>query len=169
MNVAAVTLPQPFLRRLKHIVGAGNCRTDPADCWAYGYDNSKRHALPQAVAFAAEHDQVRELAGLCHEFEVPLVARGRGTGTTGATTPIQGGLVLSLERMDRLLEFSPDNRYAVAQPGMTNEALQQAVGRAGFFWPPDPTSSAFCSIGGNLACNAAGPARSNTARRGTTP
>lgn len=91
MNVAAVTLPQPFLRRLKHIVGAGNCRTDPADCWAYGYDNSKRHALPQAVAFAAEHDQVRELAGLCHEFEVPLVARGRGTGTTGATTPIQGG------------------------------------------------------------------------------
>jgi D-lactate dehydrogenase len=150
-------LPPAFVRRLQAMFGGEGCRTDPADCWAYGYDNSKRHALPQAVAFAIEHAQVLELVRLCNEFAVPLTARGRGTGTTGATTPVRGGVVLSLERMDKLLEFSPDNRYAVVQPGMTNQALQNAVSPAGFFWPPDPTSAAFCSLGGNLAYNSAGP------------
>ncbi|MDX1252120.1 MAG: FAD-binding protein [Gammaproteobacteria bacterium] len=147
----------PFQTRLAAIVGAENVLSDPADCWPYGYDNSRRHALPEWVAFATTHEQVRDIVRLCNRHEVPLVARGRGTGTTGATVPLRGGLVLSLERMDRILRIDPSNRVIVVEPGVTNQQVQDAAGKHGFFWPPDPTSAAFCSVGGNLAYNSAGP------------
>src|SRR3546814_18780630 len=70
---------------------------DPADCIVYGYDNSKRVALPQAVVFALTHEEVVSVVQLCNEFSLPLVVRGRGTNTTGATVPIAGGIVLSLD------------------------------------------------------------------------
>ncbi|ACL71847.1 oxidoreductase, FAD-binding [Thioalkalivibrio sulfidiphilus HL-EbGr7] len=131
--------------------------TEPGDCWPYGYDNSRQQALPEAVAFATGAEQVQAVVRLCHEHGVPLTARGRGTGTTGATVPVRGGVVLSLERMDRILEIDPDNRLMVVQPGVTNQAVQDAAAAHGFFWPPDPTSAAFCTVGGNLAYNSAGP------------
>jgi len=131
--------------------------TDPADCWAYGYDNSRLQAQPDAVVLASSHEQVAAVVGLCNAARVPLVARGRGTGTTGATVPVRGGVVLSLERMARILAIEPRDRIARVEPGVTNQALQDAVAAHGFFWPPDPTSAAVCTVGGNLACNAAGP------------
>jgi D-lactate dehydrogenase len=130
---------------------------DPADRWAYGYDNSRRQAMPDLVAFAQGPEDVLEVVRLCNRHRVPLVARGRGTGTTGATVPIAGGVVLSFERMDRVLEVSPGDRLLVVEPGVTNQAAQDAAGAQGFFWPPDPTSSAYCTIGGNLGHNSAGP------------
>ena len=142
---------------MQDLFGGKDLLTDPADCWAYGYDNSRRQALPQAVAFATGAQQVAELVALCNEQHINLVARGRGTGTTGATVPDRGGIVLSFERMDRILEISGDDRLAVVQPGVTNQRLQQALEQHGFFWPPDPTSAAVCTIGGNLAYNSAGP------------
>lgn len=149
-------LPLDALRRLSEIF-AGGLLTEAADCWTYGYDNSRRHALPQAVVFATDADQVRELVLLCNTHGIPLIARGRGTGTTGATVPDRGGIVLSLERMNRILEINSDDRLAVVQPGVSNLELQQAAGQQGFFWPPDPTSAAVCTVGGNLAYNSAGP------------
>lgn len=150
-------LPPEAIRRLREIFGAGALLTDPADCWAYGYDNSRRQALPRAVAFATLPEQVQAVAALCNDRRIPLLARGRGTGTTGATVPDRGGIVLSFERMERILEIDGADRLAVVQPGVTNQALQQAVGEQGFFWPPDPTSAAVCTLGGNLAYNSAGP------------
>jgi len=150
-------LPEALARSLSAIVGADALLTDPGDCWAYGYDNSRRQGLPQAVAFPAEHQQVRDLVRLCNEAALPLIPRGRGTGTTGATVPVKGGLVLSLERMDRILQIDPANRVARVEPGVTNQTLQDALAAHGFFWPPDPTSAAACTIGGNLAYNSAGP------------
>ncbi|MGX2042017.1 FAD-binding oxidoreductase [Methylocaldum sp. MU1018] len=152
-----MSLPSAFLSRLAQIFPAGSLYTNSADCWAYGYDNSRRQALPEAVVFPTAHAQTVELARLCNEHRVPLTARGRGTGTTGATVPLRGGVVASFERMNRIVEFSPGNRYIVVEPGLTNQALQDFLKPHGFFWPPDPTSAAFCSIGGNLACNSAGP------------
>ncbi|MEW8044141.1 MAG: FAD-binding protein [gamma proteobacterium symbiont of Phacoides pectinatus] len=131
--------------------------TARGDCWSYGYDNSRRHAPPQAVVFAAGHDQVREVVALCHQAAVPLIARGAGTGTTGATVPDRGGVVLSFERMNRIFEIDAANRLARVEPGVTNQQLQSALAAEGFFWPPDPTSAAVCTIGGNLAYNSAGP------------
>ncbi len=113
--------------------------------------------MPQAVLFATSHKQVLELVRLCRGHGIGLIARGRGTGTTGATVPQLGGVVLSLERMNRILEIDPANRIARVEPGVTNQELQQAVADHGFFWPPDPTSMAVCTIGGNLAYNSAGP------------
>ncbi len=146
-----------LLAELRRIAGAGGLLTDPADCWPYGYDNSRRHALPGAVVLATDEDQIRALVRLCHDARIPLTARGRGTGTTGATVPEPGGILLSLERMDKILRIAPDDRLAVVQAGVINEQLQRAVGAYGFFWPPDPTSAAACTIGGNLAHNSAGP------------
>jgi D-lactate dehydrogenase len=150
-------LPSRLVDRLRSAAGRSAVLTDPADCWAYGYDNSRRQALPDAVVLASTHEQVAAVVGLCSAAGVPLVARGRGTGTTGATVPVRGGVVLSLERMNRVLALEPRDRLARVEPGLTNQALQDAVAAHGFFWPPDPTSAAVCTVGGNLACNAAGP------------
>jgi D-lactate dehydrogenase (quinone) len=147
----------PLQRELERLLPAEDRLLDPADCWAYGADNSRLHSPPEAVAFATDVRTTVELVRLCRRLRTPLVVRGRGTGTTGAVVPTHGGLVLSMERMNRILEVDPDNRWLIAQPGATNAEVQQAAGSHGFFWPPDPTSSAYCTIGGNLACNAAGP------------
>nr|WP_240905499.1 FAD-linked oxidase C-terminal domain-containing protein [Thiorhodococcus mannitoliphagus] len=153
----APELNKGFLKRLTKVAGNGSLLTDPGDCWPYGYDNSRRQALPQAVVFATSEEQVSALVRLCADAEVPLTARGLGTGTTGATVPDRGGIVLSFERMDRILRVAPGDRLAVVQPGVINATLQKAAQTAGFFWPPDPTSAATCTIGGNLAYNSAGP------------
>lgn len=123
----------------------------------YGYDNSKHQRAADAVVFAQSIEQVQAVVRICARNRMPLTARGRGTATTGAAVPIQGGVVLSFERMTQIIEIDPQNRLARVQPGVLNGALQTAPAPYGFFWPPDPTSAAFCSIGGNLACNAGGP------------
>ena len=147
----------PLQRELERMLPAEDRLLDPADCWSYGADNSRLHAAPEAVVFARDARAIVELVQLCRRLKSPLIVRGRGTGTTGAVVPQRGGVVLSLERMNRILEVDPANRWLIAEAGVTNTEVQQAAGREGFFWPPDPTSSAFCTIGGNLACNAAGP------------
>jgi D-lactate dehydrogenase len=150
-------LPAAFLERLAAIVGADDLYTDPGDRWPYGYDNSRRHSLPDAVAFPASHEEVRDAVRLCNEFKVPLTARGLGSSTTGSAVPIAGGLVLALERMNRIKEVDSANRALVVETGATNSAVQEAAGKAGFFWPPDPTSAGYSTVGGNLACGAGGP------------
>ena len=149
-------LPPVALTRLREVFGE-RLRTDPADCLPYGYDNSRRVALPQALVFAQGHDEVAALAAVCHEHAIPLVARGRGTNTTGATVPIAGGVVLSLERMTRILRVSAGDRLLECEAGAINGDVQAAAGKHGLFWAPDPTSLGYSTVGGNLACNAGGP------------
>ena len=142
---------------LLRLLGAQRVLTEPSERLAYGYDNSREQALPDWVVFPETHDEVTRIVQLCAQEKIPLTTRGRGTGTTGAAVPTHGGIVLSTERMDRILEISPDDRLMVVQPGVTNQAVQAAAAEHGFFWPPDPTSAAVCTIGGNLAYNSAGP------------
>jgi D-lactate dehydrogenase len=145
-----------FAQRLREIFGAA-VTFDAAECLAYGYDNSRRQAQPEAVVFPTQHAQVVALVRACRTERIPAIARGRGTNTTGATVPVNGGVVVSFERMNRIVQIDPDNRRAIVEPGVLNADLQRALAPHGFFWPPDPTSSPYCTIGGNLACNAAGP------------
>ncbi|WP_425501072.1 FAD-binding oxidoreductase, partial [Pseudoxanthomonas kaohsiungensis] len=100
---------------------------------------------------------VESLVRACREHRVPLTARGGGTSSTGASVPLAGGVVANFQRMDRIVRIAPDDRLAVVEPGVTNEALQQALAPHGFFWAPDPGSAPWCTVGGNLACNAGGP------------
>lgn len=150
-------IPGAFVERLKDVLGAGNVLTDPADCWPYGQDNSRKHRAPDVVAYATTHAQVLETVRLCNRDNVPIVARGRGTGTTGSAIPLHGGLVLSLERMDRIVSMDAANRVMRVEPGVINQAIQDEAAKHGFFWPPDPTSGGYCTVGGNIALNAAGP------------
>lgn len=137
----------------------------PADCFAvdpatratYGYDNSRRHAQPEAVLWARDEADVQAAVRLCAAGRWPLTVRGRGTNTTGATVPVRGGLVLSMERMRRILAIRPGDRMAIVEPGVLNGELQNALRPHGLFWAPDPTSAPFSTIGGNLGCNAGGP------------
>jgi D-lactate dehydrogenase len=151
------TLASSLLDELRKVLGVGGLLTDPSECLAYGYDNSRRHAMPQAVALPTTTAQVQALVRACRQAGAKMVARGRGTNTTGASVPIEGGVVVSFERMDRILAVRPADRVAVVEPGVLNGTLQEAAGAHGFFWPPDPTSAPYCTVGGNLACNAGGP------------
>src|SRR5690606_35427188 len=116
-----------------------------------------RHALPDAGVFPTEHAQLEALVRGCRAHGVPLIARGRGTNTTGATVPVDGGVVVSFEWMNRIVRIYADDRGAVVEPGVLNADLQKTLAPHGFFWPPDPSSAPWCSVGGNLACNSAGP------------
>ena len=150
-------LPQEFLSRLKQQFHDDELLLEEAERFAYGYDNSRHQSTPPLVALPSTPQQVQHLLGLCSEYRIPLVARGSGTGTAGAAVPLENALALSTERLNRIIKIDPDNRAMVVEPGVTNGEVQQAAAEHGFFWPPDPTSSAVCTVGGNLACNAAGP------------
>ena len=143
-------------RELSALLGDG-WRTDASERLTYGYDNSRRQAMPDAVALPATRDQVAALVRACRTHGVPVIARGRGTNTTGASVPSAGGVVVSFERMTRILDIRPGDRCAMVEPGVLNGDLQRALKPHGLFWPPDPTSADFSTIGGNLACNAGGP------------
>jgi len=131
--------------------------TDLADCLAYGVDNSRRSGQAAAVVFPESTEQVARVVRLCHEHRLPLIPRGRGTGTAAAVVPQENEIVLCTTRMNKIVRLDTANRLVVCEPGVLNQDLQDCLAEAGFFWPPDPTSAAICSIGGNLAINSAGP------------
>ena len=159
------SLPPPFLDRLRSLFPAERCYLDVVDCYAYSYDNSRKIFPPDAVVFPLDAEEIRELILLCNEYGIPVTPRGRGTGTAGGSIPERGGVALSLERMRKILAVDAKNRVIVAEPGVLNQEIQEAAKAHGFFWPPDPSSSAYCSIGGNLATGAGGP---HAVKYGTT-
>ena len=108
-------LTRPIGCRTCRLLGEG-WRTDPDERLAYGYDNSRRLALPDAVAMPTTREQVLALVRACRTHHVPIVARGRGTNTTGAAVPIAGGVVVSFERMNRIIDIRPGDRCAVVEP-----------------------------------------------------
>ncbi len=151
------SLPRAKLKELTRAGAGAEILGDPAQCLTYAYDNSRRSVIPAAVALPRSHEQVAGLVAYCYAERLPVTVRGRGTNTVGAAVPVAGGLVLSLERMNQILECSVADRYLIAQAGATNGQVQRHAAELGFFWAPDPTSSEFSTVGGNLACNAGGP------------
>ena len=132
-------------------------RTDDAARLAYGTDALKRGAPADVVALPADTREVSGIARLCNTERVPLVPRGAGTGYTGGAVPVRGGVVLSLERMNRIMEIDEANLVAVVEPHVITGQLQEAVERVGLFYPPDPASLNQSVIGGNVAECAGGP------------
>ncbi len=139
--------------------------TDPVDCYSYAYDNSRKIFPPDAVLFPLTREEVQYIVALCNQYQVPLIPRGRGTGTAGGSLPEFGGIALSMERMLNIISVDPANRVIVAEPGVLNQSVQDAAKPYGFFWPPDPSSAMFSSIGGNIATCAGGP---HAVKYGTT-
>jgi glycolate oxidase len=150
-------LAPAFLDSLHSIVGAEHVRTDDETRIAYGTDALKRGHPADAVVFPGTAREVAAIARLCNERRVPLVPRGAGSGYTGGSVPSQGGIVLSLQRMNRILEIDEANLIAIVEPNVITGDLQDAVEKVGLFYPPDPASLRQSAIGGNVAECAGGP------------
>jgi glycolate oxidase len=143
--------------RLIKIVGKEHVLSTPEDVAAYGYDATFEEGLPAVVVLPDSTEQVSEVLRLAHELKMPVITRGMGSGLAAGAVPVQGGLVLALTRMNRILEIDEENAIVRAQAGVVTADLQTAVERVGLFYPPDPGSVRHSTIGGNIACNSGGP------------
>ncbi|MBN2495826.1 MAG: FAD-binding protein [Deltaproteobacteria bacterium] len=146
-------------KALQEIVGEAHARFDPAQLALYAYDATPfaAPAQPDGVLMPASAEEVAGIVRLAGAEGLPVVPRGAGTNLTGGARAVQGGLVLAMTRMDRILAVDADSFQAVVQPGVVTEDLQEAAGEQGLFYPPDPQSADTCTLGGNLAENAGGP------------
>ena len=150
-------LDPDILDALRAIVGPGFLKTDEESRIAYGTDALKRGTPADAVACPADSSEVAAIARLCTARGIPLVPRGAGSGYTGGSVPSRGGIVISLERLNRILEIDEANLLAVVEPNVITGDLQDAVEQVGLFYPPDPASLRQCTLGGNVAECAGGP------------
>jgi glycolate oxidase len=146
-----------FVSALREVVGRDFIRTDAASLDAYAADALGKGARPDLVVIPGTVQDISHIARLCTEHRVPLVVRGAGTGYTGGAVPTSGGVVLSMERLNRILEIDETNLLAVVEPYVITAALQRAVENVGLYYPPDPASLEKSSIGGNVAECAGGP------------
>ena len=150
-------LPEAFLYALRSAVGAESIRTDPSSRQLYAEDALGQGHAPDLVVLPADTQQVAAVVRLCPGHGVPIVVRGAGTGYTGGAVPTEGGVVLSMERMNRILEIDEVNLLAIVEPNVITGDLQRAVEARGLFYPPDPASLDRSAIGGNVAECAGGP------------
>jgi glycolate oxidase len=144
------------LGRLQSIVGGENVIVDPERVEPYGADAVKEKFPPEAVVFPESTAQMVEILKLANEFLFPVTARGGGVGYTGGAVPVDGGIVIGTDRMNKVIEINADDLYAICQPGITTYELQQAVEKQGLMFAPDPASYKDSFIGGNIAENAGG-------------
>lgn len=151
------SLAESFTRDVATVVGANHVRRDQASLDVYGVDALGKGHPPDLVVIPANTQEVSAIARLCNAYRVPLVVRGAGTGYTGGAVPTAGGVVLSMERLNRILDIDELNLVAVVEPGVITADLQRAVERVGLFYPPDPASLETSSLGGNVAECAGGP------------
>src|SRR6266498_4215738 len=135
------------------------------DLMLYEYDGSIDKHRPALVVFPLSTEQVSQVVKACNNHQVPYTARGAGTGLSGGAIPINGGLLISLARMNRILEIDVPNMRAVVEPGVVNLRLGQATATHGLTYVPDPSSQKACTIGGNVGENSGGP---HTLRYGVT-
>ncbi len=149
---------QSLRREMEALLGRGGVISEPDELLVYESDGlTLFRALADFVAFPRNADQVSALVKIANREGMPFVARGAGTGLSGGCLPAEGGLVISLMRMNRVLEVDYDNQVAVVEPGLVNLHLSWAVGPQGFYYAPDPSSQQACTIGGNIANNSGGP------------
>jgi len=140
--------------------------SSPDELIVFEHDGSTMHgAVPSAVVFPTSAEQVAAVVSVCHDQNVPYVARGAGTGLSGGGMALDGAVVVALNRMDSILSIDPVARRAVVQPGVANLSVSAAAAEHGLYYAPDPSSQAVCSIGGNVAHNSGGP---HTLKHGVT-
>lgn len=150
-------LSSAVLTELAALLGPQRLLTASGDRALYASDETPKSCLPEAVLFPARHEEVVEIVRLANRHRFPLTPRAAGSGNVGGALPTLGSVVLSFECMNRVLEFDPDDRIIVVEPGVVTEDIEHMAHAHGLMYAPDPGSGAYCRIGGNLAMNAAGP------------
>ncbi|MFA5081946.1 MAG: FAD-linked oxidase C-terminal domain-containing protein [Hydrogenophilaceae bacterium] len=139
------------------LLGEDRVHTDPETLALYASDETPKFCLPEAVLFPAGHDHAAGIVAIAAREKLPITPRGAGSGNVGGALPTPGSLVVSFECMNHILEFDPDNRLMVVEPGVVTDDIDDLAATAGLMYAPDPGSGAYSRIGGNLAMNAAGP------------
>src|SRR3954452_12890221 len=146
-----------LLHHLADIVGPRSVLTEDAQLRTYECDGLTNFRVgPSAVVLPSTAEQVQAIVRVCHRERVPFVARGSGTGLSGGALPVEGGIVISLSRLNRILDVDIPNARVVVEPGVINAHVTQRVAPHGYFYAPDPSSLSVCTIGGNVAENSGG-------------
>ena len=145
-----------LLKQLAKIVGKENSADDLEDGVLRSYDATKQRALPDVVVKPGSREEVSEILKVASETETPIYPRGAGSGLSGGAVPLKGGVVMDFARMRQIIEIDPSNSRAIVEPGVLTGDFQREVEKHGLFYPPDPASADFSTIGGNLAENAGG-------------
>ena len=147
-----------ILEQFRKILSTEFVITERSDLEPYAHDETEDlHFYPQVVLKPRNTEQVSLIMKVCYENNLPITPRGGGTGLSGGALPIYGGVLLSTEKMNRILEIDTNNLMAVVEPGVITEVLQNEVEKLGLFYPPDPASKGSCFMGGNIAECAGGP------------
>ncbi len=150
-------MSEAFLGALRAIYPDSRLLRQTAQLLSYESDALTAYrARPIAVVLPESADEVIATVRACHQAGVPFVARGSGTSLSGGSLPIEGGIVIGLNRLDRILELDPDERIAVVEPGVVNLKVSEAAAPYGLYYAPDPSSQSVCTIGGNVAFNSGG-------------
>jgi len=162
----SMTVPQALLDELIPILGAGNVLSDPSEILVYESDGSTMHNVqPGGVVYPRGTEQIAAVVTACARAGVPFVARGAGTGLSGGAMALGDGIIVALNRMNRILSVDPANRRAEVEPGVTNLSITKEAAPHGLYFAPDPSSQSVCTIGGNIAHNSGGP---HTLKHGVT-
>ncbi|HEC94914.1 MAG TPA: FAD-binding oxidoreductase, partial [Thermoplasmatales archaeon] len=144
------------VEELKKIVGEDNVSDTVADLYVYSSDASVHQAAPAVVVKPKTIEEVQKIMRYANRNKIPVVPRGAGSGTSGHTVPIDGGIVLDLKRMNRILEIRPEDMLVKVEPGVVDDDLNRALKPYGLFYPPAPASSRIATIGGEIGANASG-------------
>ena len=152
-----VAVNDAFIRELTRVVGPDRVLTKLESRYAYGIDATYHQAAPDAVVKVLTTEEVSKVIRLCSKEGVPVTPRGSGTSFSGGPIPLAGGVTLAMQGMNKVLEFSKGDSLVVVEPGVITGELQRMVEAEGWYYPPDPQSADFCTIGGNIAENASGP------------
>ncbi|WP_304339172.1 FAD-linked oxidase C-terminal domain-containing protein [Campylobacter ureolyticus] len=150
-------MEQTHIDFFKKLLGEDNAYFDEAHKFAYSYDATRKVFKPDAILFPKDEDEVSKILAYCNDNLLPVIPRGAGSGFTGGALAVSGGVIISFEKhMNKILEIDLENMVAVVQPGVINMDLQKKVEKLGLFYPPDPASQTYSTIGGNVAENAGG-------------
>lgn len=150
-------MKREIITKLQSIVGKDRLTTAPEELLCYSYDGTGREYPPEAVVFPAGTGEISAIMQLANTAPFPVVPRGAGSGMTGGALPVAGGVVMALSRLNRILEIDESNQVAVVEPGVITGDLRKTLAKRGLFYPPDPASLKFCTMGGNVAECAGGP------------
>ncbi len=144
-------------KELEAIVGGADCFNDKAHLSAYCYDATRERRYPECVVFPHNEEEISRILKYCNTHLIPVIPRGAGSGFTGGSLAVNGGVILALEKhMNQILEIDMENMVARVQPGVVNMQLQKAAEEVGLFYPPDPASEHYSTLGGNVSENAGG-------------
>ena len=146
-----------WIQALADAIGAEKVLSSPVDLIAYSFDGTFEQQLPDVVVLPETNAEVAAVVRIAAQYDVPIVPRGMASGLAGGAIAVRGGIVMSLTRMNRILEIDEENMIATVEAGVVTADLQAEVEKLGLFYPPDPASVKQSTIGGNVACNAGGP------------